>query len=102
MLNWNVCLPSGTLQTRSLNGIVRKEDLVVSEYLTTLLVVVTRLVTLNVTLPSFYGITQGFHVLLFCMCKCVSVYVFGPRGSYLQWERTYESLSEFVVPRSSR
>uniref|UniRef100_A0A8C9YLU6 V-type proton ATPase subunit C n=1 Tax=Sander lucioperca TaxID=283035 RepID=A0A8C9YLU6_SANLU len=55
----------GTLQTRSLNGIVRKEDLVVSEYLTTLLVVVTRLVTLN-------------------------------------WERTYESLSEFVVPRSSR
>ncbi|XP_035850651.1 V-type proton ATPase subunit C 1-B-like isoform X2 [Sander lucioperca] len=55
----------GTLQTRSLNDIVRKEDLVVSEYLTTLLVVVTR-------------------------------------GSYLQWERTYESLSEFVVPRSSR
>ncbi|XP_078133615.1 V-type proton ATPase subunit C 1-B-like [Sander vitreus] len=55
----------GTLQTRSLNGIVRKEDLVVSEYLTTLLVVVTR-------------------------------------GSYSQWERTYESLSEFVVPRSSR
>ncbi|XP_032356505.1 V-type proton ATPase subunit C 1-B [Etheostoma spectabile] len=55
----------GTLQTRSLNDIVKKEDLVVSEYLTTLLVVVTR-------------------------------------GSYLQWERTYESLSEFVVPRSSR
>ncbi|XP_050934123.1 V-type proton ATPase subunit C 1-B [Lates calcarifer] len=55
----------GNLQTRSLNDIVRKEDLVVSEYLTTLLVVVTR-------------------------------------GSYLQWERTYESLSNFVVPRSSR
>ncbi|XP_056248627.1 V-type proton ATPase subunit C 1-B isoform X2 [Seriola aureovittata] len=55
----------GNMQTRSLNDIVRKEDLVVSEYLTTLLVVVTR-------------------------------------GSYLQWERTYESLSEFVVPRSSR
>ncbi|XP_038584026.1 V-type proton ATPase subunit C 1-B [Micropterus salmoides] len=55
----------GTLQTCSLNGIVRKEDLVVSEYLTTLLVVVTR-------------------------------------GSYLLWEGTYESLSEFVVPRSSR
>uniref|UniRef100_A0A4W6CFL2 V-type proton ATPase subunit C n=2 Tax=Lates calcarifer TaxID=8187 RepID=A0A4W6CFL2_LATCA len=53
----------GNLQTRSLNDIVRKEDLVVSEYLTTLLVVVT---------------------------------------SYLQWERTYESLSNFVVPRSSR
>ncbi|XP_028250436.1 V-type proton ATPase subunit C 1-B [Parambassis ranga] len=56
---------NGNLQTRSLNGIVRKEDLVVSEYLTTLLVVVTR-------------------------------------GSYSQWEGTYESLSEFVVPRSSR
>uniref|UniRef100_A0A673CHX5 V-type proton ATPase subunit C n=1 Tax=Sphaeramia orbicularis TaxID=375764 RepID=A0A673CHX5_9TELE len=51
----------GTLHTRSLNEIVRKEDLVVSEYLTTLLVVVNR-----------------------------------------SWERTYESLSEFVVPRSSR
>ncbi|XP_030575464.1 V-type proton ATPase subunit C 1-B [Archocentrus centrarchus] len=55
----------GSLQTCSLNDVVRKEDLVVSEYLTTLLVVVAR-------------------------------------GSYLQWERTYESLSEFVVPRSSR
>ncbi|XP_035530271.1 V-type proton ATPase subunit C 1-B [Morone saxatilis] len=56
---------NGPLQTRSLNDIVKKEDLVVSEYLTTLLVLVSR-------------------------------------GSYLQWERTYESLSEFVVPRSSR
>ncbi|XP_051249467.1 V-type proton ATPase subunit C 1-B [Dicentrarchus labrax] len=56
---------NGPLQTRSLNDIVKKEDLVVSEYLTTLLVLVNR-------------------------------------GSYLQWERTYESLSEFVVPRSSR
>ncbi|XP_055011118.1 V-type proton ATPase subunit C 1-B [Boleophthalmus pectinirostris] len=55
----------GTLQTRCLNDIIRKEDLVVSEYLTTLLVIVNR-------------------------------------GSYEQWERTYESLSEFVVPRSSR
>ncbi|XP_054470458.1 V-type proton ATPase subunit C 1-B-like [Anoplopoma fimbria] len=55
----------GTLQTRCLNDVVMREDLVVSEYLTTLLVLVSR-------------------------------------GSYLQWERTYESLSEFVVPRSSR
>ncbi|XP_005746531.1 V-type proton ATPase subunit C 1-B [Pundamilia nyererei] len=55
----------GNLQTCSLNDVVRKEDLVVSEYLTTLLVVVAR-------------------------------------GSYLQWERSYESLSKFVVPRSSR
>ncbi|KAM7403987.1 hypothetical protein PAMA_004416 [Pampus argenteus] len=55
----------GDLQTRSLNDIVKREDLVVSEYLTTLLLVV-------------------------------------PRASYAQWERTYESLSQFVVPRSSR
>uniref|UniRef100_A0A3P8WQK1 V-type proton ATPase subunit C n=1 Tax=Cynoglossus semilaevis TaxID=244447 RepID=A0A3P8WQK1_CYNSE len=59
------CKLDGGLLTRSLNGIIRKEDLVVSEYLTTVLVVVSR-------------------------------------GSYLQWEKTYESLSEFVVPRSSR
>ncbi|XP_039459147.1 V-type proton ATPase subunit C 1-B-like isoform X3 [Oreochromis aureus] len=55
----------GNLQTCSLNDVMRKEDLVVSEYLTTLLVVVAR-------------------------------------GSYSQWERSYESLSKFVVPRSSR
>ncbi|XP_056152372.1 V-type proton ATPase subunit C 1-B [Lampris incognitus] len=55
----------GTLQTRSLNEVIRREDLVDSEYLTTLLVVVAR-------------------------------------GKYAQWERTYETLSEFVVPRSSR
>ncbi|XP_026160126.1 V-type proton ATPase subunit C 1-B [Mastacembelus armatus] len=55
----------GNLQTRSMIDVVKKEDLVVSEYLTTLLVVVTR-------------------------------------ANYLQWEGTYESLSEFVVPRSSR
>ncbi|XP_063353829.1 V-type proton ATPase subunit C 1-B-like [Pelmatolapia mariae] len=55
----------GNLQTCSLNDVVRNEDLVVSEYLTTLLVVVAR-------------------------------------GSYSQWERSYESLSKFVVPRSSR
>ncbi|XP_029900672.1 V-type proton ATPase subunit C 1-B [Myripristis murdjan] len=55
----------GSLQTRNLNDIVRREDLVDSEYLTTLLVVVAR-------------------------------------GSYVQWERSYESLSQFVVPRSSK
>uniref|UniRef100_A0A7N6AT88 V-type proton ATPase subunit C n=1 Tax=Anabas testudineus TaxID=64144 RepID=A0A7N6AT88_ANATE len=45
--------------------ILNKEDLIVSEYLTTVLVVVTK-------------------------------------ANYLLWERTYESMSEFVVPRSSR
>ncbi|KAI4898450.1 hypothetical protein NFI96_011935, partial [Prochilodus magdalenae] len=56
----------GSLQTRALTGIVKKEDLVLnSEYLTTLLVVV-------------------------------------PRASYRLWEDTYESMAEFVVPRSSR
>ncbi|KAM3595197.1 uncharacterized protein V6R79_019926 [Siganus canaliculatus] len=56
---------NGNLLTHSLNGIIRKEDLVISEYLTTLLVLVNR-------------------------------------GSYELWERSYESLSQFVVPRSSR
>ncbi|KAB5562080.1 hypothetical protein PHYPO_G00013880 [Pangasianodon hypophthalmus] len=56
----------GSLHTRALTGIVKKEDLVLnSEYLTTLLVVV-------------------------------------PRMCIRQWENTYESMSEFVVPRSSR
>ncbi|XP_037550455.1 V-type proton ATPase subunit C 1-B [Nematolebias whitei] len=56
---------NGNLLTRSLNGVMKKEDLVVSEYLTTLLVVVSR-------------------------------------ESFPLWERSYESFSEFVVPRSSR
>ncbi|XP_055028620.2 V-type proton ATPase subunit C 1-B [Misgurnus anguillicaudatus] len=56
----------GSLQTRGLSDIVKKEDLVLnSEYLTTLLVVVSR---------TSYGL----------------------------WERSYESMSKFVVPRSSR
>ncbi|XP_059375706.1 V-type proton ATPase subunit C 1-A [Carassius carassius] len=56
----------GSLQTRALTNIVKREDLVLnSEYLTTLLVVV-------------------------------------PRTAYALWERTYESMSKFVVPRSSR
>ncbi|XP_056111824.1 V-type proton ATPase subunit C 1-B [Rhinichthys klamathensis goyatoka] len=56
----------GSLQTRALTNIVKKEDLVLnSEYLTTLLVVV-------------------------------------PRTAYTLWEKTYESMSKFVVPRSSR
>ncbi|KAG5266121.1 hypothetical protein AALO_G00250010 [Alosa alosa] len=56
----------GSLQTRNLTDIVKKEDLVLgSEYLTTLVIVVAR-------------------------------------ASYNQWEHTYESLSQFVVPRSSR
>ncbi|XP_036449430.1 V-type proton ATPase subunit C 1-A [Colossoma macropomum] len=56
----------GSLQTRTLTGIVKKEDLVLnSEYLTTLLVVV-------------------------------------PRSNDSLWENTYESMSDFVVPRSSR
>lgn len=44
--NAEMLLPSrGSLHTRSLTGIVKKEDLVLnSEYLTTLLVVVPRLV----------------------------------------------------------
>nr|XP_061798919.1 V-type proton ATPase subunit C 1-A-like [Nerophis lumbriciformis] len=55
----------GSLLTCSLNGMVRRDDLVVSEYLTTLLVVVSR-------------------------------------KNYGNWEKKYESLTNFVVPRSSR
>ncbi|XP_057200424.1 V-type proton ATPase subunit C 1-B [Triplophysa rosa] len=55
----------GSLQTRVLIDIVKKEDLVLnSGYLTTLLVVVHR-------------------------------------SAYALWERSYESMSKFVVPRSS-
>lgn len=39
------CGSSGTLQNRSLADLIQKEDLVVSEYLTTLLVFVPRSVT---------------------------------------------------------
>ncbi|XP_067888499.1 V-type proton ATPase subunit C 1-A [Heterodontus francisci] len=56
----------GSLMTRSLADIVKKEDFVMdSEYLTTLLVVV-------------------------------------PKTSYLEWEKTYETLAEMVVPRSTK
>ncbi|MCI4395451.1 hypothetical protein PGIGA_G00180550 [Pangasianodon gigas] len=56
---------AGSLQTRSLADLVKKEDFVLdSEYLTTLLVIV-------------------------------------PKTSYADWEKSYETLSEMVVPRSS-
>uniref|UniRef100_W5MUU8 V-type proton ATPase subunit C n=2 Tax=Lepisosteus oculatus TaxID=7918 RepID=W5MUU8_LEPOC len=56
---------AGSLLTRSLADIVKKEDFVLdSEYLITLLVVV-------------------------------------PKTSYADWQRTYETLAEMVVPRST-
>uniref|UniRef100_A0AAR2LF32 V-type proton ATPase subunit C n=1 Tax=Pygocentrus nattereri TaxID=42514 RepID=A0AAR2LF32_PYGNA len=56
---------AGSLLTRSLADIVKKEDFVLdSEYLITMLVVV-------------------------------------PKASYPDWQKTYETLSEMVVPRSS-
>ncbi|KAF7686145.1 V-type proton ATPase subunit C 1-B [Silurus meridionalis] len=56
---------AGSLLTRSLADLVKKEDFVLdSEYLTTLLVVV-------------------------------------PKAGYADWQKTYETLSEMVVPRSS-
>uniref|UniRef100_A0A672MHH0 V-type proton ATPase subunit C n=1 Tax=Sinocyclocheilus grahami TaxID=75366 RepID=A0A672MHH0_SINGR len=56
----------GSLLTRSLADIVKKNDFVLdSEYLTTLLVVV-------------------------------------PKTSYPDWQKTYETLSEMVVPRSTK
>ncbi|XP_064409921.1 V-type proton ATPase subunit C 1-A isoform X2 [Latimeria chalumnae] len=57
---------AGSLMTRSLADVVKKEDFVLdSEYLTTLLVVV-------------------------------------PKVNYNDWMKTYETLAEMVVPRSSR
>lgn len=56
----------GSLLTRSLGDIVRKDDFILdSEYLTTLIVVV-------------------------------------PKTSYPDWQKTYETLSEMVVPRSTK
>ncbi|XP_062911612.1 V-type proton ATPase subunit C 1-A [Mobula hypostoma] len=56
----------GSLMTRSLADIVKKDDFVMdSDYLTTLLVVV-------------------------------------PKANYAEWEKTYETLAEMVVPRSSK
>ncbi|XP_072907362.1 V-type proton ATPase subunit C 1-A [Hemitrygon akajei] len=56
----------GSLMTRSLADIVKKDDFVMdSEYLTTLLVVV-------------------------------------PKANYAEWEKTYETLADMVVPRSSK
>uniref|UniRef100_A0AAY3ZZV0 V-type proton ATPase subunit C n=1 Tax=Denticeps clupeoides TaxID=299321 RepID=A0AAY3ZZV0_9TELE len=56
---------AGSLLTRSLADIVKKEDFVLdSEYLVTMLVVV-------------------------------------PKTSYAEWQRTYETLAEMVVPRST-
>uniref|UniRef100_A0A8C8IHY7 V-type proton ATPase subunit C n=1 Tax=Oncorhynchus tshawytscha TaxID=74940 RepID=A0A8C8IHY7_ONCTS len=56
---------AGSLLTRSLADIVKKEDFVIdSEYLITMLVVV-------------------------------------PKTSYADWQKTYETLSEMVVPRST-
>lgn len=94
---WNLCLYRGNLLNRSMSEIVKKEDLIVSEYLTTVLVVVTKSVT-------------QWECLCVCTYSCNVLhvwnvflkYVFRHRANYSQWERTYESMSEFVVPRSSR
>ncbi|KAJ3609399.1 hypothetical protein NHX12_023922 [Muraenolepis orangiensis] len=56
---------AGSLLTRSLGDIIKKEDFVLdSEYLLTMLVVV-------------------------------------PKTSYVEWQKTYETLSDMVVPRST-
>ncbi|KAA8585857.1 hypothetical protein FQN60_007426 [Etheostoma spectabile] len=62
----------GSLLTRSLADIVKKEDFVLdSEYLITMLVVVPKQVHLNKT-------------------------------SYVDWQKEYETLAEMVVPRSTK
>lgn len=97
---WTFCTSSGNLQIRSLSDTVRKKDLVVSEYLTTLLVFVSRSVTHYVVCMTYSTHTYSWVCIycVFLMFTCIFIH----RRSYLQWERTYECLSDLVVPRSSR
>lgn len=93
----HVCLSSRTLQNRSLTNVIRKEDLVVSEYLTTLLVFVPRCGTPLLLLHHHFGclfLWKGWFFFFFCGITC--------RRSFSLWESTYECLSDLVVPRSSR
>lgn len=74
MFTQDVCfLSSGTLQlTRRLGDIVRKEDLVDSEYLTTLLVLVARCVTTVGQVPSYrshVSVCVHFSFLFFFLTK---------------------------------
>ncbi|KAG8512403.1 V-type proton ATPase subunit C 2 [Galemys pyrenaicus] len=88
----------GNLFTRTLSDIVSKEDFVLdSEYLYTLLVIVPKCVGqagghLGVRRPHTLGswMATGQAILSFC------------RRSYIQWQKTYESLSDMVVPRSTK
>ncbi|MBN3277830.1 VATC2 ATPase, partial [Polyodon spathula] len=72
----------GNLLTRTLTDIVNKNDFVLdSEYLTTLLVVVPKVICCHIIL-----------IILFLFC----------RANYVTWQKTYESLSDLVVPRSTK
>lgn len=92
-----VVFSSGNLQSRRLGEIVKKEDLVDSEYLTTLLVLVARCDTLRFLKLWFFSTCIVYKLMFVCVCFC-----FHHRANYQQWESSYESLSDLVVPRSSR
>lgn len=51
-------------------------------------------------MSSTFCVTLYGKCLFVCMLKCI--YFCVCRGSYVHWERTYEWLSDLVVPRSSR
>lgn len=83
----------GSLLTRSLADIVKKDDFVLnSEYLITLLVVVPKWVWTLQDLASYNSWTTNLIGLMF----------FTFRPSYTDWQKMYETLAEMVVPRSSK
>lgn len=87
-----------------LGEIVRKEDMVDSEYLTTLLILVAKCVA-HLGRGSLSSLELCFRPLFGfgSLQTDVCLHVFSRRrASYEQWESSYESLSELVVPRSSR
>lgn len=85
-----LCAVRGSLLTRSLGDIVKKEHFVLdSEYLITLLVVVPKWEPRPDTELNKKIKKRQFQFLFF-------------RTSYGDWEKTYETLAEMVVPRSSK
>lgn len=69
-----VVFSSGNLQSRRLGEIVKKEDLVDSEYLTTLLVLVARCDTLRFLKLWFLSTFIVYKLMFVC------VFLFSPQG----------------------
>lgn len=111
-----LCATRGSLLTRSLADIVKKEDFVLdSEYLITLLVVVPKWVlflwysskyckhvwTQMIELESCGSIIQEKRSIRCYLTISTSSFCCF-RIAYNDWHKTYETLAEMVVPRSSQ